>query len=93
MQKTVTNDKITCGFYRSAIIFGVVLLSAACATPQNAPPQWVAHGYLTPGPTSNPEIIGIYQTRAECDAAGKMWMSRQVVGNPVSAECIPIDRN
>lgn len=55
--------------------------------------EWTAQGYLTPGPTGNPEIIGVYETEAECVAAGEAWMSRQVVGNPVYADCLPVDRN
>jgi hypothetical protein len=78
---------------RNAITSSVMLLSAACATPQNSSTQWAAHGYLTPGPTSNPEIIGVYPTFAECTAAGEAWMSRQIVGNPVFAECYPLDRD
>ena len=92
MSKTYLDGKNAHGFYRSAIIFCAVLLSAACATSQSDSIQWVAHGYLTPGPTINPEIIGVYPTRAECDAAGDAWMSRQVVGNPIFAECIRVDQ-
>ncbi len=53
--------------------------------------RWAAHGYLAPGPTSEPEIIGSYESEAECRAAVEAWMSRQVVGNPVSGDCLPID--
>ncbi|MEO1136460.1 MAG: hypothetical protein AAFW68_07605 [Pseudomonadota bacterium] len=55
--------------------------------------EWTAQGYLTPGPTGQPEIIGIFETEAECVAAGQAWMSRQVVGNPVYADCLPVDRH
>ncbi|GAB4518410.1 MAG: hypothetical protein Kow00133_03460 [Amphiplicatus sp.] len=70
---------------------------AACATPgpERAPspePQWAANGWLTPGPTGEPEIIGLYVTRKQCEAAVEDWLSRQVVGNPVYGECLPIDR-
>ena len=75
-----------------ALTFG----AAACATHGEAPGEavagWAAHGYLTPGPTSDPEIIGIYPSEAECLGAVDDWMSRQVVGNPVSGECLPVDR-
>lgn len=70
--------------------------AAACATHGGAPAdavlRWTAHGYLTPGPTSEPEIIGTYASEAECMDAVDYWMSRQVVGNPVSGECLPTDR-
>lgn len=65
---------------------------SACATQGGSTGQrWAAHGYLTPGPTSEPEIIGSYESEAECRAAVEAWMSRQVVGNPVSGDCLPID--
>ncbi|MCB2096675.1 MAG: hypothetical protein KDE05_03505 [Parvularculaceae bacterium] len=76
----------------AALTFGL----AACATqgrdPRSSEAGWAAHGYLTPGPTSDPEIIGAYASEAECMAAVEAWMSRQVVGNPVSGECLPVDR-
>jgi hypothetical protein len=76
----------------AALTFGV----AACATkngrPADAGPGWTAHGYLTPGPTSDPEIIGTFASESDCRAAVDDWMSRQVVGNPVSGECLPVDR-
>lgn len=64
---------------------------AACATSAAAGPRWAAHGYLTPGAQGDPEIIGAYETEAECRAAVEAWMSRQVVGNPVEGDCLPID--
>lgn len=70
------------------------LFTAGCAGTAPAPVSatgWAAHGYLTPGPTSDPEIIGTFATKAECDAAVNDWMSRQVVGNPVSGDCLPVD--
>lgn len=76
----------------AALTFG----AAACAShdvgPNDAGPEWAAHGYLTPGPTSDPEIIGAFASEAECREAVDDWMSRQVVGNPVSGECLPVDR-
>ncbi|HNR76850.1 MAG TPA: hypothetical protein PKM48_06945 [Parvularculaceae bacterium] len=76
----------------AALTFGV----AACATQGGGlvsdGPGWTAHGYLTPGPTSEPEIIGTYATERECRDAVDGWMSRQVVGNPVFGECLPVDR-
>ena len=46
-----------------------------------------------PGPSGEPEIIGVYDKEADCIAAGEAWMSRQVVGNPVYADCLPVDRD
>ena len=80
--------------YRVAAIIAVSIAASACAT--QAPKQheeWAATGYLTPGPTGDGEIIGLYETESECRAAGEAWMSRQVVGNPVYADCLPVDRN
>ncbi len=78
-------------------LLAVALLAcaAACATQGPAAEtalNWTAHGYLTPGANSEPEIIGVYATESECREAVDWWMSRQVVGNPVSGECLPVDR-
>lgn len=74
----------------------LTIAAAACATHDAAPAaadlKWTAHGYLTPGANGEPEIIGSYATEAECRDAVDDWMARQVVGNPVSGECLPIDR-
>jgi len=93
MQKIYVDRKNMRDLYRSAIIFGAILLCASCATSQSDPAQWEAHGFLTPGPTSNPEIIGVYSTYAQCITAGEAWMSRQIVGNPVFAECVRMGAN
>ena len=71
---------------------------SACATVSNdasedALPHWSGNGYLSPGPTGEPELIGLFVTKSECQAAIGDWKSRQVVGNPIFAECLPIDRN
>ncbi len=75
-----------------ALTFG----AAACATHSGGQidqgPGWTAHGYLTPGMNGDPEIIGTYASEAECRDAVDGWMARQVVGNPVSGECLPVDR-
>ncbi len=92
MRSIVNYDKDRSGLFRNATFLLLFLLSAACTTPAPNDGHWAAHGYLTPGPTSEPEIIGIFKTRAECHAAGEAWMSRQVVGNPVFADCLPVDR-
>jgi len=79
--------------FRIRIFAGLcaALSVGACASFSNAG-GFDAYGYLSPAPTGEGEFIGNYETRAECDAAAEAWMSRQVVGNPVSAECYPVDR-
>lgn len=72
------------------------LLLAACASspePDAAPePRWSAHGWLSPDQSGDPEVIGLYAKRAECEEALADWLASQVVGNPISGECLPIDR-
>lgn len=78
----------------AAALLAALAALAGCATGGAADKtDWAAHGYLTPGPNDDPEIIGSYSTEAECRAAVEAWMSRQVVGNPVSGDCLPIDRH
>ena len=64
----------------------------ACATRPGVR-QWTAQGWLSPAPSGEPEIIGLYDNEADCIAAGEAWMSRQVVGNPVYADCLPVDHD
>lgn len=76
-----------------------IVLASACATggesvagkDGGAEPRWQATGYLTPGRSGAAEVIGQFADKKECDAAAAGWMSRQVVGNPIFAECLPID--
>ncbi len=68
-----------------------VCAAAACSTLSD-PAGFDAYGYLSPGPTAEGEFIGNFSSRSECEAAGEAWMSQQVVGNPVNAECYPVDR-
>ena len=71
---------------------------AACATRHAEPgdevgqAQWAANGWFAPAASGEPEIIGLYMTREACEDALDAWMSRQVVGNPIHGECLPIDR-
>lgn len=78
------------GSFCIAAIFAVA--ASACAT-QPRVYQWTAQGWLSPGPSGEPEIIGLYDNEADCISAGEAWMSRQVVGNPVSADCLPVDHD
>ena len=78
---------------RSAAIVIAAMAASACATQHSRVYEWTAQGYLTPGPSGEPEIIGVYDSEADCIAAGESWMSRQVVGNPVYADCLPVDHD
>jgi len=79
--------------FRIAAILALLGAASACATQHQVVHEWTAQGYLTPGPTGEPEIIGVYDNEADCVAAGEAWMSRQVVGNPVYADCLPVDHD
>ncbi len=76
---------------RAALTAAVVAVASACST-LSAPAGFDAYGYLSPNPTADGEFIGNFPSRSECEAAGEAWMSQQVVGNPVHAECYPVDR-
>ncbi len=81
-------------FLRAATFSLLCVFATACATSGDATfKEFAAYGYLTPGPTSEPELIGIYDSVEACEAAAKEWTMRQVVGNPIFAECYPVDRN
>ena len=87
---------------RWIVSISAMALLAACATSQ-APPAapdasaiggqgaWAAYGYLAPVRTEGGEFIGAFDSKADCQAAVDGWMARQVVGNPVSGECLPVD--
>jgi hypothetical protein len=80
---------------RRLILCAAAATAAGCATLDGSTPAgeaWTALGYLSPDPTSDPEIIGEFATKDACLEAVDWWMSRQVVGNPVSGECLPVDR-
>ena len=68
-------------------------LLAACASSELPGGAWTALGYLAPSPTDHPEMIGEFDTEGACRAAVNDWMSWQVVGNPVSGDCLPTDRH
>ncbi len=75
---------------RKIFCIAATMTACSCATAPNHQ-EWTAQGYLTPGPSGEPEIIGVYSAKEDCIAAGEAWMSRQVVGNPVYADCLPVD--
>ena len=77
-----------------AAAFALAFGSAACVS-GSAPgrgAEWGATGWLDPDRRGEGEVIGVFDTRAACEAAVDAWMARQVVGNPVSGACLPVDR-
>jgi len=81
--------------YRSAIFLSLAFALVACTHSASSPAgqsTYSAYGYLSPGPTSEPEFIGSYPTLKECETAADEWTTRQVVGNPIHAECYPVDK-
>lgn len=73
------------------LAFGCATKSASGAATAKSEPRWQANGYLSPGRTLDPQIIGQFARKKDCEAAAEEWMQRQVVGNPIFAECLPID--
>ena len=76
---------------RSLVAAIAVCALAGCSTLSH-PAGFDAYGYLSPNPDADGEFIGNFSSRAECESAGEAWTARQVVGNPVRAECFPVDR-
>ncbi len=92
--RTNLKTKPATKFFRTATFAALLIAASACATTDhNGADEFAAYGYLTPGPTSEPELIGLYASMKECKAAGKAWMSQQVVGNPIFSECMTVDKN
>lgn len=82
---------MTHDFYRNAASIAGIVFCVGCASAPATPQQYAAFGYMSPGPNGNAEVIGVFETRTDCDAAAEGWMSRQVAGNPVYAECAEWD--
>ena len=81
---------------RLAATAGAILGLVGCSTTgpgpaESAEPRWAANGWLTPGPSGEPELIGTFARREDCESAVEGWKQRQVVGNPIYGECLPID--
>ncbi|MEM8772737.1 MAG: hypothetical protein AAGD92_13910 [Pseudomonadota bacterium] len=74
-------------------LVGFALIASSCATTSVASSEHAGYGFLSPDPDREPVLIGVYQSKKECSAAVQAWMSRQVVGNPVRAECYPVDKS
>ena len=86
-------ETISIHCFRIAAICAVTIAASACATQHARVYEWTAQGYLAPGPTGNPEILGVFDNKADCIAAGEAWMSRQVVGHAIYADCLPVDHD
>lgn len=94
MSFMIRSNKMRSRIFCSAALLACVTAASSCATSQQtAVDEFGAYGYLTPGPTSEPELIGIYASKKECREAADDWEGRQVVGNPIFAECYPVDKN
>jgi len=77
-----------------AMFVSFSLMLCACATDgAKIEDRYGAYGYLSPTATGDAELIGVYPSRAACNNAAKEWEATQVVGNPVIAECYPVDKN
>ena len=82
-------------------LFGGALSAAAlslgaCATapsPAEASEQWAANGYFGALRSEDPRVIGVYRDKTACIAALEAWLATQVVGMPVTGECLPVDRD
>ncbi len=81
----MTNRQFALRLVSGAAVFAL----AACETYSSG---FDAYGYLSPNLNAQGELIGHFATRAECEAAANEWTTRQVVGNPVRAECYSVDR-
>lgn len=84
---------------RTICVCVAAMTMAACASTGAAPradygeAQWAANGWFSPDRSGEPELIGLYATRLACEAAVDDWLASQVVGAPVSGDCLPIDRH
>lgn len=81
-------------FSRTAVVLTLFLGVAGCQSAFFAKDEeWAAHGFMGPVAVGNSELIGVYDKREDCARAAEDWMSRQVAGNPVFADCYPVDKH
>lgn len=89
------NKKLT--KLRAAAAVLLIASTASCATvappPLDPATQWAANAWYSPAPAGDPEIIGVFSDRRDCEEAARAWMERQVVGAPVFAACLPLDQH
>ena len=84
-------------FYALGSVFALFL--CACTTNLNETQKnlkqadWAANGYYGPLRSGDPFIIGTFTSKSVCKDAVKDWLATQVVGQEISGECLPIDRN
>jgi hypothetical protein len=78
------------------LVCAAATAAASCETAEKAPvvnyqnAKWAGNGWRSP--QTEPEVIGLYLSREECDAAVAEWASGQAASDFVRAECLPIDR-
>ena len=77
---------------RAVATLALFFLAGCQNTALPATEDWAAHGFMAPGPVGPSEIIGLFYEREDCKQAAKEWMERQVAGNPVFADCYPVDK-
>ena len=77
---------------RAAATLALFFLAGCQNAALPATEEWGAHGFMAPGPVGPSEIIGLFYDQEECEQAAKDWMERQVAGNPVFADCYPVDK-
>ena len=76
----------------------LIVLATGCESVKSEPGEdwrsedWAAHGFMAPEPVGESEIIGLYADRRACERAAREWTERQVAGQPVFADCYPIDK-
>ena len=75
----------------TGFVCSAATLLAACASTGDSERRWIAKGWLSPTPQGEPETIGVFADRADCEAAVDEWLQSQVVGNPIHAECLGED--
>lgn len=75
-------------FFRSAAIACSMTFVVGCASIGSK--EYGAYGFISP--SSDGEFLGSFENLSECEDAADAWASSQVVGNPVHAECYPVDR-
>jgi len=87
-------SKFCCKAAKLIAVSVFCLIGAACAGSSGVGQYgWAANGHLRPGPSHAPELIGVFDKLSDCKDAADAWASRQVVGNPVHAQCLPVDRD
>lgn len=72
---------------------GMIVLSVSGCATHNDEASWAGYGYLNASQAGEPKTIGYFSRKSDCEKAIAAWQTQQVVGNPVSAVCLPADRS